>query len=99
MSGAFPALADEALSLVGGFMDATQRVAAACIERAGGNPLFLEQLLRNVEEGTADAIPPSIQSLVLARLDRLTASDRRAFQAASVIGQRFSLRLLRGSSL
>lgn len=86
---------EEALTLVGGFMDATQRVAAACIERAGGNPLFLEQLLRNAEEGTADAIPPSIQSLVLARMDRLIASDRRAFQAASVIGQRFSLRLLR----
>jgi class 3 adenylate cyclase/tetratricopeptide (TPR) repeat protein len=90
-----PLRKDEALSLVGGFMDATQRVAAACIERAGGNPLFLEQLLRNVEEGSAEAIPPSIQSLVLARMDRLAASDRRAFQAAAVIGQRFSLRLLR----
>jgi class 3 adenylate cyclase/tetratricopeptide (TPR) repeat protein len=90
-----PLRRDEALSLAGGFVDATQRVAAACIERAGGNPLFLEQLLRNVEEGTADAVPPSIQSLVLARMDRLDASDRRAFQAASVIGQRFSLALLR----
>jgi predicted ATPase len=90
-----PLRRDEALSLAGSFMDATQRVAAACIERAGGNPLFLEQLLRNAEEGTADAVPPSIQSLVLARMDRLNASDRRAFQAAAVIGQRFSLALLR----
>jgi predicted ATPase len=86
-----PLRRDEALSLAGSFMDATQRVAAACIERAGGNPLFLEQLLRNAEEGTADAVPPSIQSLVLARMDRLAASDRHAFQAAAVIGQRFSL--------
>jgi class 3 adenylate cyclase/tetratricopeptide (TPR) repeat protein len=90
-----PLRRDEALSLAGSFMDATQRVAAACIERAGGNPLFLEQLLRNAEEGTADAVPPSIQSLVLARMDRLAASDRHAFQAAAVIGQRFSLVLLR----
>jgi tetratricopeptide (TPR) repeat protein len=90
-----PLRRDEALSLAGGFMDATQRVAIACIERAGGNPLFLEQLLRNAEEGTSDAVPPSIQSLVLARLDRLTASDRYAFQAAAVIGQRFDLTLLR----
>jgi class 3 adenylate cyclase/tetratricopeptide (TPR) repeat protein len=90
-----PLRQEEALSLVGSFMDATQRIATACIERAGGNPLFLEQLLRNAEEGSADAIPPSIQSLVLARMDRLTGSDRRAFQAAAVIGQRFSLRLLR----
>ncbi len=90
-----PLRREEALNLAGGFMDATQRVAAVCIERAGGNPLFLEQLLRNAEEGTADAVPPSIQSLVLARMDRLNASDRRAFQAAAVIGQRFSLALLR----
>jgi len=90
-----PLRRDEALSLAGSFMDATQRVAIACIERAAGNPLFLEQLLRNVEEGTADAVPPSIQSLVLARMDRLASSDRQALQAAAVIGQRFSLVLLR----
>ncbi|MFB9262148.1 adenylate/guanylate cyclase domain-containing protein [Bradyrhizobium erythrophlei] len=90
-----PLRRDEALNLAASFMNATQRVAATCIERAGGNPLFLEQLLRNAEEGTADAVPPSIQSLVLARMDRLNASDRRAFQAAAVIGQRFSLALLR----
>jgi class 3 adenylate cyclase/tetratricopeptide (TPR) repeat protein len=90
-----PLRRDEALNLAGSFMDATQRVAAACIERAGGNPLFLEQLLRHAEEGTADAVPPSIQSLVLARMDRLSAPDRHAFQAAAVIGQRFSLALLR----
>lgn len=90
-----PLRREEALNLAGSFMDATQRVAAACIERAGGNPLFLEQLLRNAEEGTADVVPPSIQSLVLARMDRLNASDRYAFQAAAVIGQRFSLALLR----
>ena len=90
-----PLRRQEALSLAGSFMDATQRVAIACIDRAAGNPLFLEQLLRNAEEGTADAIPPSIQSLVLARMDRLASSDRQAFQAAAVIGQRFSLVLLR----
>jgi class 3 adenylate cyclase/tetratricopeptide (TPR) repeat protein len=90
-----PLRTDEAISLAGGFVDATQRIAMACIERAGGNPLFLEQLLRNAEEGTADAIPPSIQSLVLARMDRLSIADHQAFQAAAVIGQRFNLPLLR----
>ena len=61
-----PLRGDEALSLVGNFIDATHSVAAACIERAGGNPLFLEQLLRNAQEGSRDAIPASIQSLVQA---------------------------------
>jgi class 3 adenylate cyclase/tetratricopeptide (TPR) repeat protein len=90
-----PLRREEALSLAGGFLDATQRLALACIDRAGGNPLFLEQLLRNAEEGSDDAVPPSIQSLVLARMDRLAPLDRQAFQAASVIGQRFDLALLR----
>ncbi|MEM5329349.1 adenylate/guanylate cyclase domain-containing protein [Paraburkholderia sp. JHI2823] len=90
-----PLRKDEALSLAGNFIDASQRVALACIERAGGNPLFLEQLLRNAEEGSNGAVPASIRSLVLARMDRLAPRDRLAFQAASVIGQRFDLALLR----
>jgi class 3 adenylate cyclase/tetratricopeptide (TPR) repeat protein len=90
-----PLRQEEALSLAGGFIDATQQQALACIERAGGNPLFLEQLLRNAEEGRDDTVPASIQSLVLARMDRLAPLDRQAFQAASAIGQRFELSLLR----
>jgi class 3 adenylate cyclase/tetratricopeptide (TPR) repeat protein len=90
-----PLRADEALTLAGSFLDATQALAHACIDRAGGNPLFLEQLLRNAEEGSGDAIPASIQSLVLARTDRLAPHDRQAIQAASIIGQRFELPLLR----
>ncbi|WP_321795778.1 adenylate/guanylate cyclase domain-containing protein [Caballeronia sp. J97] len=90
-----PLRREESLSLASHFIDATQRVALACIERAAGNPLFLEQLLHNVEEGSGDMIPPSIQSLVLARMDRLAVRDRTAFRAASVIGQRFDVALVR----
>jgi class 3 adenylate cyclase/tetratricopeptide (TPR) repeat protein len=86
---------EEARSLAGGFIDATQGLARACIARSGGNPLFLEQLLRNAEEGSEAALPASLQSLVLARMDRLPPLDRQAFQAAAVIGQRFELPLLR----
>ncbi len=67
-----------------------------CIDRAEGNPLFLEQLLRNTEEGAeTDEVPASVQSLVLARMDRLDARDKAALQAASIGGQRFSLDLVR----
>jgi class 3 adenylate cyclase/tetratricopeptide (TPR) repeat protein len=90
-----PLRSDEAMTLAGSFIDATQRVALACVDRAGGNPLFLEQLLRNAEEGSGEAVPATIQSLVLARMDRLTPLDRQAFQAAAVIGQRFGVALLR----
>ena len=90
-----PLRSDEAMTLAGTFVDATQRIALACIARAGGNPLFLEQLLRNAEEGSGESVPATIQSLVLARMDRLAPLDRQAFQAAAVIGQRFGLALLR----
>jgi class 3 adenylate cyclase/tetratricopeptide (TPR) repeat protein len=90
-----PLRLEEAFSLAGGFIDATQRVAKACVERAGGNPLFLEQLLRHTQAGAVEAIPPSLRSLVLARMDRLPGRERQAFQAAAAIGQRFDLELLR----
>ncbi|HVO02618.1 MAG TPA: adenylate/guanylate cyclase domain-containing protein [Candidatus Cybelea sp.] len=63
--------------------------ARRCIERAEGNPLFLEQLLRGA--AGPDRLPQSLQSVVLARLDQLTPPDRHALQAASVLGQRFEV--------
>jgi len=67
-----------------------------CVDRAEGNPLFLEQLLRNSQESAVvDEIPATIQSLVLSRMDRLNASDKAALQAAAVAGQRFSLKFVR----
>jgi tetratricopeptide (TPR) repeat protein len=87
---------EEAAVLAGTFTDAAGSVASACIERAGGNPLFLEQLLRHATEGAdADAIPASIQSLVLARMDRLGPVDKRALLAAAILGQRFDIAPLR----
>jgi class 3 adenylate cyclase/tetratricopeptide (TPR) repeat protein len=67
---------------------------AACIERAQGNPLFLEQLLRHTASATADSVPVSVQSVVLGRLDRLPPEEKSLLQAASVLGQRFSPELL-----
>jgi class 3 adenylate cyclase/tetratricopeptide (TPR) repeat protein len=89
-----PLRAAEAAALAGTFSEAQSAFAEACIARAGGNPLFLEQLLLNAEETDDSEVPGSIQSLVLARVDRLAPTDKRALQAASVIGQRFSPALL-----
>ncbi len=86
-----PLRPEEARLLAGGFIEASNRFAATCIERAEGNPLFLEQLLRNVQESETANVPPTIQSLVLARMDRLRPRDKQALQAASVIGKRFSV--------
>ena len=85
----------EAMEMAATFVDSQSEFASACVARAEGNPLFLEQLLRSAEEATAGNVPGSVQSSVLARMDMLDARDRKALQAASVIGQRFSLELLR----
>ena len=66
----------EARLLAGGLVDASSRFALMCIERAEGNPLFLEQRRApraGETPGLAPAVPPTIQSLVL---ERMTASPR-----------------------
>jgi hypothetical protein len=66
-----------------------------CVERAEGNPLFLEQLLRSRAIDQEGHLPPSVHGVVLARLDRLAQSDRRAIETAAILGQRFELGDLR----
>jgi class 3 adenylate cyclase/tetratricopeptide (TPR) repeat protein len=86
-----PLSSDDASWLTRSFVDTPVAVARICVERAGGNPLFLEQLLRNAEERAQEAVPTSIHNIVLARMDRLSPTDKRVLQVASVLGQRFDL--------
>ena len=88
-----PLATRDALALARSFLTAHPDVARGCVERAQGNPLFLTQLLRSGADGSA--IPGTIQSVVLSRLDRLPPADKAAVQAAAVVGQRFDLALLR----
>ena len=90
-----PLRKQESIALISEFMESGNPLAKSCLERAAGNPLFLEQLLRTAEEGSATSLPDSIQSLVLARMDRLAPEDKRALQAAAVLGQRFQSDILR----
>ena len=86
-----PLPSEDANYLARAFADTPASIARMCIERAGGNPLFLEQLLRNAEERIHEAIPISIHSIVLSRMDRLSVTDKRVLQVASILGQRFDL--------
>ena len=70
-------------------------LVASCVERAEGNPLFLLQLLLDAGAAAQTSLPGSIQALVHTRMDRLAAEDKAALQAASVLGQRFTLEALR----
>ena len=62
------------------------------VERAGGNPLFLEELAASVAERTSasgEQAPHTIKALIAARLDGLPPVARSTLMNAAVIGQTF----------
>jgi tetratricopeptide (TPR) repeat protein len=62
----------------------------ALTARAGGNPLFLTELLAAARQGEGiDELPDSVESLMIARIDRLSPAERRALRCAAVIGATF----------
>ena len=67
-------------------------------ERAGGVPLFVEEvtrlLLERGERGGVQAIPPTLQHSLAARLDRL-GPVREVAQIGAVLGREFAYMLLR----
>ncbi|HEX4185738.1 MAG TPA: adenylate/guanylate cyclase domain-containing protein [Stellaceae bacterium] len=85
-----PLPSDDARALAEALIATNTAFAQRCVERAAGNPLFLDQLLRHADESHAIAVPGSVQSLVQARIDQLDPADKAAVQAASVLGQRFA---------
>ena len=62
----------------------------ALVERADGNPFYLEELIRARHEGRHQALPDSVLGMVQARLDAEPIDARRVLRAASVFGERFS---------
>jgi len=84
------ALSDELLHALGA--DALDRTTRRTInETAEGNPLFLEELVAMVlDEGAPDAVPPTVQALLTARLELLPLAEHHALAAAAVAGRFFS---------
>ena len=72
-----------------------QKVVEDVVARTAGVPLFVEEVTRLLlEQGGVQAVPPTLQQLLMARLDRL-GSAREVAHVGSVIGRRFSYGLLR----
>mgnify|MGYP006171315087 CR=1 FL=1 len=85
-------------------------LAPVLIERAQGNPLVLEESVRTLVEtgalvgargayrlaagGAAIRVPPTVQAIIAARIDRLDAADKRLLQAAAVVGNDVPFALL-----
>jgi ABC-type oligopeptide transport system substrate-binding subunit/class 3 adenylate cyclase len=79
------------------------------LEPAEGNPFFLEEIVRSLVDAGALVpegegwrfdhaveveVPPTVEKVILARIDRLQADARNALMAASVLGRQFGLPLL-----
>ncbi len=68
------------------------------VERAGGNPLFLEEMARMMSGtagATVDALPANVRSVVGARLDALDDNARLVISDAAVLGVRGDLESLK----
>jgi DNA-binding SARP family transcriptional activator/class 3 adenylate cyclase len=78
------------------------------IREAEGNPLYLEELARGLEEGSLESrgrtwtitmrspelLPPSLENLLVARIDRLAEGPRRLAQVAAAVGRTFPVEVL-----
>lgn len=80
------------------------------LKRAGGNPLFVEELTYNlIENGSIEKknhqyiltkkasdiqVPDTLQGIIASRIDRVEESLKRVMQMASVIGREFAFRIL-----
>ena len=80
-------------------------LATMIVERAAGNPFFVEEMVRDLAErgvltgahgnylrqaDHADAaVPVTLQATIAARIDRLVPAAKRTLNAAAVIGLRF----------
>jgi hypothetical protein len=85
--------------------DVPDAVRTALVERGGGNPFFVEELVATfIDHGVLERtnggwiarelpegfeIPDSVQAVLAARIDLLPPTEKAALQAAAVIGRTF----------
>lgn len=87
-----------------GEIELDDELRAAILERANGNPLFVEEIVHALDDGLGRRseplrrehfdVPPSLTGLLTARLDQLDEPTRHVAQVASVVGREFDLEVL-----
>jgi adenylate cyclase len=65
------------------------------LERTGGNPFFIEEVLREMREGGRTDVPATVHEVIEAHLDRLAPGPLQVLKIAAVIGRSFWLTLLK----
>ena len=57
---------------------------------AGGNPLFIEEMLAMAGEASGEVlVPPTLQALLAARLDQLETAERSVLERGAIEGETF----------
>lgn len=85
------ALTDGVTLHAGGTLELAAAADQRVVELAGGNPLFIEELVAHGAHRGGD-LPPSIRSALWARVAGLGDRERRSLQLASVLGTCFAAR-------
>jgi tetratricopeptide (TPR) repeat protein len=99
-------LVDELMGRRPELSEIRQRIVGRC----GGNPFFAEELIRSLVEhlvlvgnqgdyrlgitNSSDVLPPTVQAVIGARIDRLAQPERDLLQTAAIIGKDFQLAVL-----
>ena len=94
-----------------GVKDLPKNVRDMIVERADGNPFFIEELIRSlietnqiirkndnwqaVSEDSKVLLPDTLRGVLGARIDRLPELSKQVLQNAAVIGRLFDLRVLK----
>jgi predicted ATPase/class 3 adenylate cyclase len=94
-----------------GMKDFPKNVRDLIVEKADGNPFFVEELIRSlietkqiirenshwkaVNENAKVSLPNTLRGVLSARIDRLPELSRHVLQNAAVIGRSFDLRVLK----
>ena len=86
-----PLAQEETATLLASLTDGiSDELRGRILEAAGGNPLFVEEMVAVAAEGGgAVAVPATIQALLAARLDQLDPAERDVLERGAVEGQVF----------
>jgi class 3 adenylate cyclase/tetratricopeptide (TPR) repeat protein len=82
-----PLPAEQAQELIGDQVsgELRERIARA----AGGNPLFISEILAMAAEDAEVEVPPTLKALLAARLDQLDEAERKVLERGAVEGEIF----------
>jgi predicted ATPase len=102
--------AESVVSAMLGHDGSVRGLASLIAERTDGVPLFMEEMVQSLAQSgalqglpgaysvhgqiTKFRVPPTVQSVIAARIDRLAPDDRWLLQNAAVVGRHVSLSIL-----